>query len=84
MSKREKLIDRFLSKPTDFTWKELLTVLNILGYEQISTGSTSGSRVKFIHREHPPIILHRPHPRPVLKRYQLDAIIDMLYREDAL
>ncbi len=46
------------------------------GYQEVRTGKTAGSRVAFIHSETQHIIkLHRPHPRPVLKRcqlYQLD------------
>jgi hypothetical protein len=84
VSKREKLIERFLSSPKDFTWKELTTVLSTLGYRQINGGITGGSRVRFIRYDYPPIILHKPHPRPVLKQYQLDAIIDLLRNEDIL
>lgn len=81
MTKKDKLIDKLLSKPKDFTWSELVKVLAIFGYQQISVGKTGGSRVRFIHSEHPPIIMHRPHPKPILKRYQLVAIIDLLMQE---
>jgi len=81
MTKRKKLIDKLLSKPKDFTWDELAKVLNGLGYKQISGGKTGGSRSRFIHSSYPPIILHKPHPKPVLKRYQLESIIDMLKQE---
>lgn len=81
MGKREKLLSRFLSKPTDFTWSELSKLLGGFGYEQISAGKTGGSRVRFINPNYPPIILHKPHPKPVLKRYQLEAIISLLKQE---
>lgn len=72
MSRFEKLLKRFLSKPTDFTYDELTRLLSGLGYEKVSTGKTAGSRVAFINPETRHIIkLHRPHPRPELKRYQL-------------
>jgi hypothetical protein len=32
MSKIEKLIEKFKSNPTDFTWFELVKILNHLGY----------------------------------------------------
>ena len=48
MAKREKLIERLLSKPKDFTWDELTKVLNGLGYKQISAGKTGGSRIESI------------------------------------
>jgi len=51
MSKQEKLLQRFLSKPKDFRYNELRTLLNGFGYEEIKTGRTSGSRVAFFNNE---------------------------------
>ena len=84
MTKREKLIARFLLKPKDFSWNELVNILNNLGYEQCSIGKTGGSRARFIRTASPPITLHKPHPKPILKRYQIDAIIDTLREEKLL
>lgn len=84
MTKREKLIDRLLTKPRDFTWDELTKVLAGFGYKLISAGKTGGSRVRFIHASYPPVILHRPHPKPILKRYQLEEIINLLRQEKLL
>ena len=84
MSKREKLIQRFLAMPRDFTWQELVSILAGFGYELFSSGSTSGSRVKFLHETLPPIILHKPHPTPVLKRYQMEQIAETLKNEGLL
>jgi hypothetical protein len=84
MTKREKLLDRLLTKPRDFTWNELAKVLNGFGYKQISLGKTGGSRARFISPDHPPIILHKPHSKPTLKRYQLEEIINLLSQEDLL
>ena len=60
MTKRNKLIDRLLSKPTNFTWDELLKLLNGFDYEQVSVGKTGGSRARFIHASYPVITLHKP------------------------
>lgn len=84
MSKREKLIQRFLSKPTDFSWGELKSLLEGFGYSLESGGKTGGSRVKFLHEQHPPVILHKPHPTPVLKRYQVEQITEFLKKEGLL
>ncbi len=81
MSKQEKLIARLLTKPKDFTWDELTKVLNHFEYKQISAGKTGGSRTRFIHAKYPPIILHKPHPGSILKRYQLEDIINLLKQE---
>ena len=78
MSQINKLIKRLLSEPSDFTWKELLKLMASLGYEEFQSGKTSGSRVRFIHDIHEPVILHKPHPKPVLKRYQVKQILTML------
>jgi len=83
MTKQEKLISRFISKPKDFSWDELIKLLNGFGYKQISAGKTGGSRVRFIHTEHPPIIMHKPHPHSILKRYQLEDILN-LFRQEGL
>ncbi|MBE0503393.1 MAG: type II toxin-antitoxin system HicA family toxin [Desulfuromonadales bacterium] len=84
MSKREKLIQRFLSKPTDFSWGELKSLLEGFGYSLESGGKTGGSRVKFLHVQHPPVILHKPHPTPILKRYQVEQIAEFLKKEGLL
>lgn len=81
MTKREKLIDKLLSKPKDFTWDELTKVLNGFGYKLISGGKTGGSRIRFVNPNYPPIIMHKPHPRPILKRYQLEDILNLLKQE---
>jgi hypothetical protein len=84
MTKRQKLIERLLLKPKDFTWDEPAKILTGFGYELVSGGKTGGSRVRFIHSIYPPVILHKPHPRPILKRYQLESIIDLLKQEGLL
>lgn len=84
MTKRDKLIKRLALKPKDFTWQELVTLLESFGYQLFHAGRTSGSRVRFVHSVYPIITLHKPHPRPVLKRYQLEDIIELLQREGLL
>ena len=85
MSKAEKLLKRFLSKPTDFTYDELRRLLKAFGYEEDSAGRTSGSRVTFVNMATKHIVkLHRPHPSPNLKRYQLDDIEEALKSKGVL
>ncbi|MEK6791944.1 MAG: type II toxin-antitoxin system HicA family toxin [Deltaproteobacteria bacterium] len=79
MSKAEKLLKRFLSKPKDFTFDELASLLKGFGYKEVKMGKTSGSRVAFINYETKHIIrLHKPHQRPELKRCQMDNVEDEL------
>ena len=84
MSKRDKLIKRFLAHPIDFTWDEMTALLTGFGYARIKTGKTGGSRVRFDHRTSDPIILHRPHPAATLKRYQIDQVEEILKKGDFL
>lgn len=70
---------RFLSKPKDFSYDELKKLLAGFGYEELAAGKTSGSRAVFVNYKTRHIIkLHRPHPKPELKRYQLDDIEEKL------
>lgn len=79
MSKTEKLLKRFLSQPRDFTYGELVRLLAAAGYTESQTGKTAGSRVAFINHDTRHIIrLHKPHPQPELKQYQLILIEDEL------
>ena len=75
MSKAEKLIERFKSKPKDFTFDEMKRLLFHFGYEEWRTGKTSGSRVTFYNRELDDMIkLHKPHPNPAIKQCYLNEI----------
>jgi hypothetical protein len=74
MSKIDKLIIRLLSYPKDFTYSELKTLLTSFGYKE---EQGAGSRVYFSKDNHK-IKLHKPHPGNILKRYQLDLVIDEL------
>jgi len=76
MTKAEKLLNRFQSRSKDFTYNELRRLLNSFGYKE---QQGSGSRVVFFNEgiKHN-IKLHKPHPGNVLKRYQIDLIIQEL------
>lgn len=79
MSKKDKLLERLLSKPKDFTFKEAETLLKKFGYESDNKGKTSGSRVRFINNSlNHSISMHRPHPKNILKYYQVLEIINEL------
>ena len=74
MAKIEKLIDRFLSNPKDFTWEELTTLLFHFGYRELKKGKTGGSRRKFLDSSKNMINLHKPHPGNIIKQYQIKLI----------
>ncbi|MGY0427048.1 MAG: type II toxin-antitoxin system HicA family toxin [Polaribacter sp.] len=70
MGKNEKLWNRFCTIPNNFTWIELIKVLNYKGYfEMKKTGKTRGSRGKFVDENKNIINLHKPHPNNIVKQY---------------
>ena len=85
MSKKEKLKQRLAGNSSDFTYQELRTLLVSMGYTEDHKGKPSGSRVSFVHliNQHV-IILHKPHPGNILKRYQVIQLIDELKKEGLL
>jgi len=78
MAQIQKLIDRLLITPKDFSWSELVKVLNHFGYIETKKGKTGGSRRKFADSEKNIISLHKPHPSEILKEYQLKDVIQHL------
>jgi hypothetical protein len=80
---KEKLIERLKNSPKDFTFDELQRALELLGFEQLNTGKTSGSRVKFL-KGNIPIFLHKPHPRKELFEYQIKQVLEVLEKEDLI
>jgi hypothetical protein len=82
LSKKEKLVTRLKQKPKDFEWDEMANLLSHLGYVEIKLGKTVGSRRAFFHEDLSHILrFHKPHPGNILKRYQLDYLIDELSKK---
>ena len=77
-NRKEKLIVRFLSMPSDFRYDEMVKLLGYFDFEEVKKGKTSGSRVKFMNREGILIMMHRPHPSRIMKHYQLKQIKEIL------
>jgi len=75
VSKLEKLINRFLSKPKDLTWDELVLILAYYGYTEIPARKTGGSRRKFSNADKDIIALHKPHPQPIVKSYVIKQLL---------
>jgi hypothetical protein len=82
MSKHEKALRRLLSKPKDFKWPELVSIMTGLGFE---AEKASGSGRKFIFPStEATLFIHEPHPSKVLKPYQVRDAVDFLEREGFL
>jgi len=78
MAKKEKLRQRLLSHPKDFTWEELTTLLYYLGFEEEGAGKTGGSRRKFVDAQGNVINLHKPHPGNIVKEYAIKQVVERL------
>jgi hypothetical protein len=75
MSRQEKLINRLLSVPKDFTWDELCKVVAIYNYREETGGKTGGSRRRFVNSKNDVIMLHKPHPANIVKPYAIRQVI---------
>ena len=81
MSQKEKLEQKLLSDPRDFTFEEASRLLSFYDYALSNKGRTSGSRVAFVSDGRPPIFLHKPHPNNEQKPYQVRQLDDFLKKE---
>ena len=82
MSKFKKALARLETRPNDLSWRELQNIMTHFGYEEVKGG---GSRRKFINSKTNVFIsLHEPHPRPTVKRYAVDIVIEHLREEGLL
>ena len=84
MSKKEKLIERLMSQPKDFTFDEVVQLMGYFGYNISNSGRTSGSRVAFTNDKKDFIRMHKPHPRKILKAYQVQNLISDLEERDLI
>lgn len=79
MSKLNKLLKRIQTKPVDFTWDELSKLLTGCGFEELTKGKTAGSRRQFYNQGLKIALdLHKPHPKPILKLYQINDVLKIL------
>ena len=84
MGQKEKLIEKLKAKPRNFTFDDAARLLGFLNYTISNKGKTSGSRVMFTSPQHPPILLHKPHPCKELLEYQIKQLLEILEQEGLL
>ncbi len=76
MGTKEKLIERFLTLPKNFTYDEVKRLFGLFGYKEGNKGSTSGSRVEFVSPDgKDSYIMHKPHPSNVIKGYVMKQLL---------
>ena len=78
MGTKEKLRERFLAMPSDFTFDEMQRLWEGYGYERSNNGRTSGSRLIFKNGDKRPIMLHKPHPGNIMKEYAMKQVLNDL------
>ena len=85
MSSLEKQLERLLSKSKDYTYDEAKNLLNKLGFVENNKGKTSGSRIIFYNDSRIyKLEIHKPHPKNILKPYQVHNIIKFLKERNEL
>lgn len=79
MSSYEKDVERLLSAPHNYTYKDLTRTLGRLGYEEQNRGKSTGSAVSFYNRSTGDVIyIHKPHPSPEVDRGCLKSVVKHL------
>lgn len=79
MGTKEKLIERFLKLPKDFTFDELTRLFGLFGFEKSNKGATSGSRIEFVHdKKNISYIAHKPHPSNIIKSYVMKQVLSFI------
>ncbi len=85
MGRKEKLLNRFLQLPKDFTFDETISLLSHLGYTIHNKGKTSGSRIRFKNESLGIYIdLHKPHPGTIMKQWMIKTMYDHLKRNNII
>ena len=82
MTRRDKLINRLLQVPADFSWDELVRVLAAYGYEEQT--ASGGSHRSFYNAKMQHVIsgMVKPHNAKHVKRAYLRKVITQLGLDD--
>jgi len=79
MSKHQKLIEKLLRIPNNFTYAEMVTLLKGFGYLNEERRRSSGSAVMFYNKKSgDKIMFHKPHSEKEIKKYILRMILEKL------
>ena len=78
MTTKDKLLEKILSNKKNVTYNEITNILTSFGFVEKNKGKTSGSRICFLHDDGTKILLHKPHPGNIMKKYAVDIVIEKL------
>lgn len=79
MTKFEKALRRIKTIPKDFTYDEMRSLLEHLGFEECTKGKTTGSAISFIRKKDKRVFMfHKPHPGNIVKTVYIKKLLDFL------
>lgn len=80
MSKKEKLLQRFLVRPcvTDFAWDDFVTLMKQLGFKLDEKSGGSHKHFVLDTDNNKVIDTYRPHPNGLLKAWQIKEVTNKL------
>lgn len=81
MSKKDKLLNRFLLRPPvkDFSWDDFVTLMNQLGFSLHEKSGGSSHKYFILDSDENKIInTYKPHPSGLLKAWQIKEVTDKL------
>jgi hypothetical protein len=77
MSKKERLTEELLQRPSSFKWDDLISVMKYHGFEMKNAKRGSGRR--FYNPETKQVAKwHEPHPSNEVKKYVVDEAIALI------
>jgi hypothetical protein len=76
VSKLQKLRTRIASIPADFTWDEMIALLDSFGFAEKT--KTGGSYRTFFDECGRKIFVHKPHPGSIVKKYAVKDVVEKL------
>lgn len=82
MSRKEKLKQQLLSRPTRFKWTDLILVMKNHGYEMSSARGGGSGRIFFNKKLNKIAKWHEPHPGNEVLRYVIDEAIALIKEQD--
>lgn len=73
-----KLLERFKMQPIDFTFEELVKLLNKLGYKRINKDRMYDFRIILRNKVKRPVMIHKPYPGKNVKEYVMQQVYNDL------
>ena len=81
MASIEKLIERLRALPKDLSFHEAARILKSLEYNEVKTGKTAGSRVRFEKKNGKKYTMHKPHPTSIVRSPDVKRLAALVEEE---